>query len=335
MSTAAEDQRCRGDAEHAAMPVMPVHAFGDDALGDLDAVAVAEQIRTRKVSAVEVVAAAIERAAKVNGVLNAIELEDFGAALKKAARAAAGVFSGVPTFLKDNTDLQGLPTGHGSRAVNARPAKADAAFAKQFLAQGFVCLGKSRLPEFGLNATTEFVDAAPVRNPWHPDYSTGASSGGSAALVAAGVVPIAHANDGGGSIRIPAACCGLIGLKATRGRLLGPPAARALPVNIIAEGVVTRSVRDTAQFFAAAESYHRNRLLPEIGLVQGPHKRRLRFGVVFDSVTGHRTDAGTAIRSRLRRSCSKTWATTSRRCRCRCAGASPTISASTGGCCRS
>jgi amidase len=274
-------------------PAAGVHAFADDALGDHDAVTIAQHIRTGKVSAVEVVSAAIDRARKVNPVINAIEFEDFAAALAKASQVMPGVFAGVPTFVKDNTDLQGLRTNHGSRAVNARPAKADAAFAKQLLAQGFVCLGKSRLPEFGLNASTEFMDAAPVRNPWHPAYSSGASSGGSAALVAAGVVPIAHANDGGGSIRIPAACCGLIGLKPTRGRLLAGEAARALPVNIIAEGVLTRSVRDTAHFFAAAESYFCNRKLPAIGLVQGPGTRRLRVGVVLDSVSGHRTDDAT------------------------------------------
>ena len=267
-----------------------VHAFADDALGSDDAVGIAARIRSGKVSAVEVVAAAIERARKVDPALNAIEREDFDNALDKAARLAPGAFSGVPTFVKDNTDVQGLPTTHGSRAINARPAKADGPFAKQFLAQGFVCLGKSRLPEFGLNASTEFADSAPARNPWHPHYSTGASSGGSAALVAAGVVPIAHPNDGGGSIRIPAACCGLIGLKPTRGRLLEPGVARALPVNIVSDGVLTRSMRDTAHFFASAEVYFRNPKLPVIGLVEGPGKRRLRVGVVLDSVTGHRTD---------------------------------------------
>jgi amidase len=149
------------------------------------------------------------------------------------------------------------------------------------------------MPEFGLNASTEFAGEAPVRNPWNPGYSPGASSGGAAALVAAGVVPLAHANDGGGSIRIPAACCGLIGLKPTRGRLIEPEASRALPVQIVAEGVVTRSVRDTAHFLAGAESYRRNPRLPEIGLVRGPNTRRLRVGMVVDSITGHSTDAAT------------------------------------------
>jgi amidase len=134
-----------------------------------------------------------------------------------------------------------------------KPAPRTGPFAAQLLSTGLAVLGKSRLPEFGFNASTEFMSAEPTRNPWHPDYSSGASSGGAAALVAAGVVPIAHANDGGGSIRIPAACCGLVGLKPSRGRHLDGDQARALPIKIISAGVVTRSVRDTATFFAAAD----------------------------------------------------------------------------------
>jgi len=269
-----------------------VHAFRDDALGDDDGVALAARIRAGEVSQAEVVAAAIERARQVMSTLNPVVHDDFDAALVRARQPVGGIFGGVPTFIKDNTDLRGQPTAHGSRAVNPRPAKADAPIARQFLAQGFAVLGKSRLPEFGLNASTEYVDDPPVRNPWNPEFSPGASSGGSAALVAAGVVPIAHANDGGGSIRIPAACCGLIGLKPTRGRLVEPEASRVLPVRIVVEGVVTRSVRDTAQFFAAAAE-HGNRSLPEVGVVSGPSQRRLRVGLVVDSVTGHRTDDAT------------------------------------------
>jgi amidase len=147
-------------------------------------------------------------------------------------------------------------------------------------------LGKSRLPEFGLNASTEFMTAEPTRNPWHTGYSVGASSGGAAALVAAGVVPIAHANDGGGSIRIPAACAGLVGLKPSRGRTVDGEQARRVPINMISEGVLTRSVRDTAAFLAAEEDFWRSPVLPPIGLVEGPAVRRLRIGLILDSLTG-------------------------------------------------
>lgn len=269
-----------------------VHAFADDALGDDDAVGVAQRIRRGEVSAGEVVAAAIERAERM-AVLDAVAATDFETAMARVELPFEGPLAGVPTFIKDNTALRGLPTRHGSRAVPPHPATADDAITSQYLSLGVIPLGKSRMPEFGLNASTEFVTEAPVRNPWNPAYSPGASSGGAAALVAAGVVPIAHANDGGGSIRIPAACCGLVGLKVTRGRLIEPASARALPVKIVVEGVVSRSVRDTAHFLAGAEAYRRNSRLPAVGLVTGPDRRRLRVGVVLDSITGHATDGAT------------------------------------------
>jgi amidase len=266
-----------------------VHAFTDDALGDHDAVGLAELIRRGEVSAAEAAKAAAERARRVDPVLRAVEL-----ALDAPIQASDnGPFAGVPTYLKDNTDLRGTPTGHGTAAFRARPARATGAFAVQLLSTGLAVLGKSRLPEFGFNASTEFADAEPTRNPWHTGHSCGASSGGAAALVAAGVVPIAHANDGGGSIRIPAACCGLVGLKPTRGRHVDSAQARSMPIKIISEGVLTRSVRDTAVFFAAAERYWRNPELPPLGLVEGPANRRLRIGLVLDSVGGIRTCART------------------------------------------
>jgi amidase len=154
-------------------------------------------------------------------------------------------------------------------------------------------LGKSRLPEFGFSASTEFMTQEPTHNPWHTAYSSGASSGGAAALVASGVVPITHANDGGGSIRIPAACTGLVGLKSTRHRLIDGEQTRHLPVNMAVEGALTRTVRDTAAFFAAQEVYYRNSSLPPIGLVEGPAARRLRIGLILETVNGAPVDAQT------------------------------------------
>lgn len=269
------------------------HAFGDDALADHDATALAALIEKRALSATQVTEAAIARIGKVNPTLYGMALETFERGRRDAAVPGCGAFAGVPTLIKDNLDIKGLPTGQGSRAAHPRPAEKDSDFARQFLAQGFTLLGKSRLPDFGFSASTEFMDAPPTRNPWHTDHSSGASSGGAAALVAAGALPIAHGNDGGGSIRIPAACCGLVGLKPTRGRLVKSEASQALPVDLICEGVLTRSVRDTARFFAAAERYYRNPKLPAIGAVSGPNRRRLRVGLVMDSITDSPTDAET------------------------------------------
>ena len=263
-----------------------IHAFSNDVLADLDATGIAQLIQAKQVSVQEVTQAAIARAKQVNPALNAIELECFERASQENAYIKHGVFAGVPFFFKDNLDYLGLPANHGSKAVNAKPAQSNPQISQQMLDQGFVVLGKTKLPEFGLNATTEYKNGTATYNPWHTDYSCGASSGGSAALVAAGVVPIAHANDGGGSIRIPAACCGLIGLKPSRGRTYDTEAARTLPINIISEGVVTRSVRDTAHFFAGMESSYYNKALPRIGTIYGSSKRRLRIGLVPQSITG-------------------------------------------------
>ncbi|MCX7633384.1 MAG: amidase [Turneriella sp.] len=267
-----------------------VHAFRKDALGKHDAVALAALIRKGELSVAETIQAAIERANAVNSLIHAIEVDSFSEALAADRRPLrSGVFAGVPTFIKDNSDLQGFPTRHGCRAFTPHTAAEDGAYTAQFLAQGFVVLGKSRMPEFGFNASTEFETEEPTRNPWHTGYSAGGSSGGAAALVAAGVVPIAHANDGGGSIRIPAACCGLVGLKPTRDRHRNSRAALSMPVNIISEGVVTRSVRDTAEFFYGMEQVYRNPKLKPIGRVEGPPKHRLRIGVVYDSILEART----------------------------------------------
>ena len=269
------------------------HAFCDDALADHDAVAIARLLKSKALSIQEVSEAAISRAKKVEPTINAIAAECFEKTLSQSSALGDSYFSGVPTFIKDNMPVKGLPTHHGTNAIRAKPEKKHGPYTRQFMSLGFTVLGKSTLPEFGLNATTEPVHTAPTRNPWNIDYSTGASSGGSAALVAAGVVPVAHANDGGGSIRIPAACCGLIGLKPSRGRHVDSDQAKLLPINLISEGIVSRTVRDTAYFHAEAEKYYRNKRLPEIGLVEGPNSQRLRVGMIIDSITGHDTDGQT------------------------------------------
>ncbi|MFC8509504.1 amidase [Streptomyces sp. NPDC057411] len=268
-----------------------VHAFRDDALGEHDAVGLAAAIRRGEVGAAEAARDAAERVRAVEARLNAVQLHVDSPAPRPTA--ASGVFAGVPTFVKDNTDFEGLPTGHGSAAFEPRPARRHAPFTRQFLSSGVTVLGKTRLPEFGFSPSTEYEGAEPVRNPWNTGHSAGGSSGGSAALVAAGAVPIAHANDGGGSIRIPAACCGLVGLKPTRGRVVTNAQSRQLPLDIVSDGVVSRSVRDTAAFLAAAEAHWRNPKLPPVGLVEGPAKRRLRIGFLVDSPNGVTADAAT------------------------------------------
>ncbi len=263
-----------------------ISAFCDDALGTLDGVGIAEIISSGEISATEAVEAAIARARSVNQKLNAIVTETFGMALEQVKKIIPGPFAGVPSFIKDIDDVKGVPTLWGSRAVPNKPVRKSSKFIKQFFSLGLISLGKSALPEFGLTSTTEPLSSGITSNPWHTDYSTGGSSGGSAALVASGVVPLAHGNDGGGSIRIPASCCGLVGLKPSRGRLEGVEGSELMPVNIVCEGILSRTVRDTAAFYAGAEKYRRNSKLPEIGLVRNPGKKRLRIALFTDTPFG-------------------------------------------------
>ncbi len=267
-----------------------VHAFADDALGHHDAVGLAEEIRSGRISSLEAVEAAIARVEVLQPELNGMVCADFDRARARANRPGKGFFAGVPTFVKDNSDVQGLPTQQGTSAYTGAPAKVDGDFATMFFGQGLIGLGKTQLSEFGFSASAEFPDADPVRNPWNTTYSSGASSAGSAAFVAAGAVPIAHANDGGGSIRIPAGCNGLVGLKPTRGRVPQDKMIREMPLRIVADGVVTRSVRDTAAFLRESEKHYRNLKLPPIGDIRGPGAKRLKIALLIDSIGDLRTD---------------------------------------------
>jgi amidase len=261
-----------------------VHAFADDALGDLDAVGLAEALAARRVSIPEVVEAAIARTQQVDPELNAVAAECFDRARAEAADPRGGFFAGVPTYVKDNSDLAGLPTMQGADAFEPRPAKRDGDFARMFLATGVIPLGKTQLSEYGFSAVAEHPRLGAVRSPWSTTHTAGASSSGSAALVAAGAVPLAHANDGGGSIRIPAAVNGLVGLKPTRGRLAQDAMMRKMPVRVVADGVVTRSVRDTAAFLREAEKVYRDLRLAPVGDITGPARARRRVAVVTDGI---------------------------------------------------
>ena len=270
------------------------HAFTDD-LSRLDAVATARLVRAKEVTPEEVVAAAIERSKAVNPELDGVAAEDYDRALRAARSAGThGPFAGVPTFIKDGTDVAGLPTRNGTEALaRIAPAKHTAPIAQQFFDMGAISLGKSRLPEFGFIPSTEFPDGTATHNPWNLGHTPGGSSGGAAALVAAGVVPVAHAQDGGGSTRIPAACNGLVGLKPTRGRLLPDPHGRLLPVKIVFDGVVTRTVRDTAAYYQEAERRYRSSKLKSLGNTTDPIDRPLRVGTFTATPTGAVLDAAT------------------------------------------
>jgi amidase len=259
--------------------VTRVHAFGDDALGDRDAVGLVTAIQEGEVSIPDVIEAAIARTERLQPQLNGLAHVAYDRARAEARDPRGGFFAGVPTFLKDNVDVADMPTQQGCDAYQARTVVKDGDFARMFLATGLVPIGKTQLSEFGFSPSAEHPRLGPVRSPWDPAHTAGASSAGTAAFVAAGAVPIAHGNDGGGSIRIPAAINGLVGLKPTRDRLAQDKLNRQMPVRIVSDGVLTRSVRDTAAFLREAEYVYRELKLPPIGDITRPGRTRLRIAV--------------------------------------------------------
>ncbi|OHV35230.1 MULTISPECIES: amidase [Pseudofrankia] len=218
----------------------------------LDGLAMAELVASGEVKPAELLAAARERAAAVNPKINAIVRPMDDIADHRLTEELAGPFAGVPFLLKDlGQDYAGVPTSAGCRALADRTATEHSTVVQRWLDAGLVIFGKTNTPEFGSKAVTEPALWGPARNPWNPAHTPGGSSGGSAAAVAAGIVPVAGANDGGGSIRIPAACCGLFGLKAGRGVIPHGPADAEGGTGLSTHGVVSRSVRDTAAMLDA------------------------------------------------------------------------------------
>ncbi len=215
---------------------------------ELDGLGLAELVRNRDVKPIELVDEAIARAEKLNPKLNFVVYKDYERARAAANGAvSSGPFAGVPFFLKDIFGYaEGIPTRQATRFMPAIPWPHDVELTARYRKAGLIFLGKTNVPEFGLVPTTESKLYGPARNPWNLEHSTGGSSGGSAAAVAARVVPLAHANDGGGSIRIPASCCGLVGLKPTRARMSYGPDFGDVLDGLANDHVVSRSVRDTA-----------------------------------------------------------------------------------------
>jgi len=227
---------------------------------DYDALGLADLIRARDVSAEEILEAAIERVEAVNPALNAVICTMYDHARQAlAAGVPDGPFSGVPYMLKDlGVFYQGVPTTAGSRMFADFVPDHDSTIVERYRGAGLVIMAKTNTPEFGAAGTTEPVLHGPTRNPWNLAHSAGGSSGGSAAAVAAGVLPMAHATDGGGSIRIPAAQCGLFGLKPTRGRNPAGPDQGEGNNGLSAGHCVSRTVRDSAALLDATHG-------PEVG----------------------------------------------------------------------
>jgi amidase len=213
----------------------------------LDATAMAALVRDKDISSSELLAAALKQYERVNPEINAISTLMLEQAQAQAQQRSTGAMAGVPLLIKDAIqDYAGLPTSSGSRAFSrARPAR-HSTIVQRFSDAGALIFGKTTTPELALKAVTESTAFGITRNPWDLERTPGGSSGGSAAAVAAGIVPMAGANDGGGSIRIPAACCGLFGLRPSRGRVSVGPAHGEVWEGASSDLVVSRSVRDSA-----------------------------------------------------------------------------------------
>ncbi|PLR96066.1 amidase [Bacillus sp. T33-2] len=220
-----------------------------DFYGEYDALAMAELVKTKEVQPKELVEEAIKRIDQQNPKLNAVinRMYEQARAAAGAMREPSGTFAGVPMLLKDITqEIEGEPITAGSRALQKYRAKQDSHYVKQLRKTGAIIVGQTNVPELALMGITEPSAYGPTRNPWNLNYTPGGSSGGSASAVASGMVPVAGANDGGGSIRIPAAYCGLFGLKPTRGRTPTGPILGRHWQGASADHVLTRTVRDSA-----------------------------------------------------------------------------------------
>ncbi len=274
----------------------------------LDATALAALIASGEVSAAEVLDAAVARMDTVNPRLGAVVMDWRERARAQVAAGVQGPFAGVPFLLKDlGQDIGGLPATWGSRARRSVRAQATSSVVQRWINAGLVVIGKTNLPELALKAVTEPELFGPCRNPWNPEFTPGGSSGGAAAAVAAGIVPVAGASDGGGSIRIPAAYCGLFGLKPSRGRVSEAPEVDEYWDGASSTHVLSRSVRDSAallDLIAVPEPGDPFAVAPPArpwGEEVGAEPGRLRIGFSTESPLG--TPVHHDMRAAVERTC--------------------------------
>jgi amidase len=263
-----------------------------DELYNHDAMALAELIRKGEMTAGELLEVVINRIEKLNPKLNAIEQINIELAREKARQGLPkGPFEGVPSFIKANLDFPGFSTTYCCKGfADAPPVTWTSPLAQRYIEAGMNIIGKTTLPEFALNTHTESKLSGLTRNPWNPALTTGGSSGGAAALVASGIVPMAHGTDGGGSCRIPSSHCHTVSLKTSRGRHVD--VGRVPPIiETQTSQMLTRSVRDLAMSFMVTERRGDNASLPELGFISGPSSKRLKIAVGLKTADGQSADA--------------------------------------------
>lgn len=259
-----------------------------DDLARLDGVAQAELVARGELSAVELVNACQSRLERIDPLIRSVVTRDFDAARARVARGVSGPFAGVPFLFKDVCAYPGLRCSFGSRLFARNVAASGSPFTEHVDAAGLVTVGKSATCELGLIGSTETLLEGVTHNPWRLTLSASGSSGGAAAAVAAGIVPLAHASDGGGSIRGPAASAGLFGLKPSQGRTLPSSDVSGDFGALLSDGCISRSVRDTALLLSLVEAGGPH---PRLGYVREPSRRRLRIGYTSTTLLGTEPEA--------------------------------------------
>lgn len=249
-----------------------------------DGIGLAGLVKSRQISPKELIEASIQATEALNGKMNAITTRMFEQALERAdTLPRQGPFAGVPFVVKDNLDIAGVITTHGSKVYADHVARSSAPLTLVHQAAGLNVIGKTNMPEVGALPTTEGQLLGPCHNPWNLNHSAGGSSGGSAAAVAAGIVPVAHASDGGGSIRIPASCCGTFGLKPSRRRLVWGSSDQT---GYAVDNCVSRSVRDCVMLFALAQDRSPDAPFKPMPFFTDPGKKRLKIGLQIKDYYG-------------------------------------------------
>jgi amidase len=258
-------------------------------LDDLDAVGQAALVAEGEVTSLELVEAAIARVARLEPTLHALVSQDVDGARARARAGVQGPLAGVPFLIKDLLGYPGQRLTLGARFFRNNIAAQGSPLTSRFDGAGLICLGKTTTSELGLLGSTETLLSGPTQNPWQLGYSAAGSSGGAAAAVASGMVPMAHASDAGGSIRIPASVCGVFGFKPSRGREASDGQPDPLGLGLLSEHCVSRSVRDSALLLSLTEDPQNSARKP-VGYVRAPLTRGLRIGAYHRTLLGREAD---------------------------------------------
>lgn len=257
----------------------------------MDATEMAERIRGQEISAEDMVRCALEMIHRTQPTIHCVAYFDEDKVIEKSKLPHSGIFGGVPFFMKDLAAYPELRCAFGSRMFAHNIQSTGSEYTQKIDQSGVITLGNTTVSEFGLLGSTESILYGITRNPWNHRYSAGGSSGGSAASVAAGIVPIAHANDGGGSIRYPASVNGVFGFKPSKWRTVPSMNPDDIFSQMVSDHCITRSVRDSARFLAATERFDSTAVYPPLGMIRPKSIQPMRIGVYSKTLLGNNPES--------------------------------------------